>query len=109
MQNKAAQINRRISGGAMNLEERMQHQKELAERRRLWEEDFARRKEEERLQHAREELAREKQARLDSWMDNGGSPEDFDRAWPSIQTAILEERYNARQYARQARAEDIWS
>jgi hypothetical protein len=42
-------------------------------------------------------------------MENGGDPQDFDRAWPSIQTAILEERYNARQYARHARAEDIWS
>ena len=87
------------------IEEHMRHQKELAERRRLWEEDFARRKEEERLRLAREELAREKKHRLNSWMSNGGDPADFERAWPSMQTAIMQEKYRARQN----RAEDIWS
>jgi hypothetical protein len=86
-----------------SMEEEMQHRKELAERRRLWEEDFARRKEQERLQHARDELAREKKRRLDSWMDNGGDPQDFEGVWPAMRMAILEERYKSRR----ARAEDI--
>ncbi len=90
------------------INEQMRHQKELAERRRLWEEDFARKKEQERLQHARAELDREKKKRLDSWMENGGDPQDFDRAWPSIQREILEERYSTRQYERHARVEDIF-
>jgi hypothetical protein len=38
-------------------------------------------------------------------MENGGDPEAFERAWPSMQVAIMEERYKARL----AYAEDIWS
>ena len=93
----------------VEIDERTKWEMEKAEKRRLWEEDFARRKEEERLQHARDELAKEKKRRLDSWMSGGGDPADFDRAWPQIQTAILEERYNTQQYARHARVENIFS
>jgi hypothetical protein len=85
------------------LLEEMRRQKDLDERRRLWERDFAHKKEEERLRAARAELAREKKHRLDSWMSNGGDPQDFERAWPSIQTAIMEERYRSRR----EQAEDI--
>jgi hypothetical protein len=92
-----------------SIEERVKHQKELQERRRLWEEDFARKQEAERLQNARAELDREKKKRLDSWMENGGDPQDFDRAWPSIQREILEERYNTQRYASLARAEDLFA
>jgi hypothetical protein len=74
----------------------MKWAKEKAEKRRLWEENFARKKEEERMRHARDELAREKKSRLDSWMENGGSPEDFERAWPSMMRAVMEEKYRAR-------------
>jgi hypothetical protein len=91
------------------LDERVAHERELAERRKAWDQEHARRKEAERMQNARDELAREKKRRLDSWMEGGGSPEDFDRAWPSIQREILEERYNTRQYERHARVEDIFS
>jgi hypothetical protein len=103
MRNKTVQIIRGISGGGMDIDAQMKVQRDNAEKRRLWEEDFARRKEEERLQHARAELAREKKYRLDSWMSNGGDPKDFERAWPSMQTAILNEKYRSRL----ARAEDI--
>jgi hypothetical protein len=37
-----------------------------------------------------DELAREKKYRLESWMENGGDPEAFERAWPSMQVAIME-------------------
>jgi len=87
----------------MGMEEQIKWEAEKAEKRRLWEADFARRKEEERLQLAREELAREKKHRLDSWMSNGGDPQTFERAWPSTMQAIMEERYKTRQ----DRAEDI--
>src|SRR5215216_4157386 len=100
MPNKAAQINRGIFEGGrteVDIDAQVQHQKELAERRRLWEEDFARRKEEERLNRAREELAREKKHRLNSWMSNGGDPADFERAWPQMQQAIMEQKYRTRQ------------
>ena len=89
----------------MDVNADMKWAKEKAEKRRLWEEDFARKKDEERLRFAREELAREKKYRLESWMDNGGDPDAFERAWPSMQTAILQERYQSRH----ARAEDVWS
>ena len=88
-----------------SLEQRVEHRKELAEKRRIWEEEFARRKEEERLSLAREELAREKKHRLDSWMSNGGDPQDFERAWPSMMQDIMEERYRSRQ----ERAEDLFA
>jgi len=83
----------------------MKWAKEKAEKRRSWEVDFARRKEEERLQLAREELAREKKHRLDSWMSNGGDPETFERTWPSMMQDIMEERYRSRQ----ERAEDLFA
>src|SRR5215210_679405 len=87
----------------MDMEGQIKWEAEKAERRRIWEEDFARRKDEERLRLARAELAREKKHRLDSWMSNGGDPADFERAWPSMQTAIMQERYRTRL----ARAEDV--
>jgi hypothetical protein len=89
----------------VDIDAQVKRAKENADKRRMWEEDFARRKEEERLQLAREELTREKKHRLDSWMSNGGDPQDFERAWPSIQTAILEERYRSRR----ERAEDLFA
>ena len=89
----------------MDIDAQIMWEKEKAERRRIWEEDFARRKEEERLRLAREELAREKKHRLDSWMSNGGEPQDFERAWPSMMRDIMEERYRSRQ----ERAEDLFS
>jgi len=85
------------------MEGQIKWEAEKAEKRRLWEEDFARRKQQEGLQRARDELAREKKHRLDSWMSNGGDPADFERAWPSMQTAIMQERYRTRL----ARAEDV--
>jgi hypothetical protein len=88
-----------------HLEDRIKWEKEKAEKRRIWEEDFARRKEAERLILAREELAREKKHRLDSWMNNGGDSSDFERAWPSMMQAIMEERYRSRQ----ERAEDLFA
>jgi hypothetical protein len=108
MRNKAAQINHRISKEAeieVDIDEAVKWEMEKTEKRRLWEEDFARRKEEERLSLAREELAREKKHRLDSWMSNGGDPQDFERAWPSMMQAIMEERYRSRQ----ERAEDLFA
>jgi hypothetical protein len=108
MRNKAAQINRRISKGAekeVDIDKAIEWEREKAEKRRAWEEDFARRKEEERLRLAREELAREQKRRLDSWMSNGGDPSDFERAWPQMMASIMEERYRGRQ----ERAEDLFS
>jgi len=61
----------------MDMEGQIKWEAEKAEKRRLWEEDFARRKQQEGLQRARDELAREKKHRLDSWMSNGGDPADF--------------------------------
>ena len=81
----------------MDIDAQTKWEREKAEKRRVWEEDFARRKEEERLRLAREELAREKKHRLDSWMSNGGGPQDFERAWPSMMQDIMEERYRSRQ------------
>src|SRR5688500_13189894 len=91
------------------LDERVAHERELVERRAAWDQEHARKQEAERLQTAREELDREKKLRLDSWMENGGDPKDFDRAWPSMQTAIREERYKARRERAQERVEDLWS
>jgi hypothetical protein len=93
----------------VDIDAQIKWEREKAEKRRIWEEEFARRKEDERLQRARDELAREKQRRLDSWMSGGGDPADFAKAWPSIQREILEERYSTRQYERHARVEDIFS
>ena len=89
----------------MDIEAQIKWESEKAQKRRIWEEDFARRKEEERLRLAREELAREKKHRLDSWMSNGGDPQDFERAWPSMMQDIMEERYRSRQ----ERAEDLFA
>lgn len=89
----------------MDIEAQIKWEREKAKKRRIWEEDFARRKEAERLRLAREELAREKKHRLDSWMSNGADPEAFERAWPSMMQAIMEERYRSRQ----ERAEDLFS
>jgi hypothetical protein len=38
-------------------------------------------------------------------MSNGGDPEAFERAWPSMMRAIMEERYRSRQ----ERAEDLFA
>jgi hypothetical protein len=89
----------------VDIDTQIKWDREKAEKRRLWEEDFARRKQEERLRLAREELQREKKHRLDSWMSNGGEPEAFERAWPSIMAGIMEERYRSRQ----ERAEDLFA
>ena len=89
----------------MDINAQIQWEREKAEKRRIWEEEFARRKEEERLSLAREELAREKKHRLDSWMSNGGDPQDFERAWLSMMQDIMEERYRSRQ----ERAEDLFA
>jgi hypothetical protein len=108
MRNKAAQINRRISKEAekaVDIDAQIKWEKEKAETRRIWEQHFTRRKEEERLSLAREELAREKKHRLNSWMSNGGDPSDFERAWPQMMAGIMEERYRSRQ----ERAEDHFS
>src|SRR5215212_9119532 len=108
MRRKTLQIIRRISKEAekvVDIDAQIEWEKEKAEKRRVWEEEFARRKEAERLRLAREELAREKKHRLDSWMSNGGDPEDFERAWPSMMQDIMEERYRSRQ----GRAEDLFA
>jgi len=89
----------------VDADTQIRYAKENAEKRRIWEQEHARQKEQRRLQYAREELALEKKRRLESWMSGGGDPESFERAWPSMQTAILQERYQSRH----ARAEDVWS
>jgi hypothetical protein len=38
-------------------------------------------------------------------MSNGGDPQDFERAWPSIMQDIMEERYRSRQ----ERTEDLFA
>jgi hypothetical protein len=38
-------------------------------------------------------------------MSNGGDPESFERAWPSMMQAIMEESYRSRQ----ERAEDLFA
>ena len=38
-------------------------------------------------------------------MENGGDPEAFERVWPSVQVAIMEERYRSCQ----ERAEDLFA
>jgi hypothetical protein len=108
MWNKTAQIIRGIYKGGgtdVDIDAQIKWEREKAEKRRVWEENFARRKEEERLRLAREELAREKEHRLDSWMSNGGDVEAFERAWPQMMAGIMEERYKARR----ERAEDLFS
>jgi hypothetical protein len=83
MRRKTLQIIRGIYKGGetdVDIDAQIKWEREKAEKRRIWEEDFARRKEEERLRLAREELAREKKHRLDSWMSNGGDLSDFERA-----------------------------
>ena len=89
----------------MDIDAQIKWEREKAEKRRIWEENFARRKEEKHLSLAREELAREKKHRLDSWMSNGGDPSDFERAWPQMMAGIMEERYRSRQ----ERAEDLFA
>lgn len=91
------------------VDERVAHERGLAERRAAWDQEHARKQEAERLQHARDELAREKKLRLDSWMENGGDPKDFDRAWPQMQQNIMEERYKARREQAQGRVEDLFA
>jgi hypothetical protein len=108
MRRKTLQIIRGIYEGGetdVDIDAQIKWEREKAEKRRIWEEDFARRKEVERLQHAREELAREKKHRLDSWMSNGGDASDFERAWPQMIAGIMEERYRSRQ----ERAEDLFT
>jgi hypothetical protein len=108
MGRKAVQIIRGIYKGGetdVDIDAQIKWEREKAEKRRVWEEDFARRKEEKRLRLAREELAREKKSRLDSWMSNGGDPEAFERAWPQMMAGIMEERYRSRQ----ERAEDLFA
>ena len=108
MRRKTVQIIHGICKGDetdVDIDAQIKWEREKAEKRRVWEENFARRKEEERLNLAREELAKERKARLDSWMSNGGDPQDFERAWPSMMQAIMEERYRSRQ----ERAEDLFS
>jgi hypothetical protein len=89
----------------VDIDAQIKWEKEKAKKRRIWEEDFSRRKEEERLRLAREELAREKKHHLDIWMSNGGDPQAFEMAWPSMMQDIMEERYRSRQ----ERAEDLFS
>jgi hypothetical protein len=89
----------------VDIDAQIKWEREKAEKRRIWEEDFARKKEAERLRLAREELAREKKSRLDSWMSNGGDPESFEKAWPQMMQDIMEERYRSRQ----ERAEDLFA
>jgi uncharacterized protein with von Willebrand factor type A (vWA) domain len=91
------------------LAQRAAHKRELRERRTAWEQEHARKKEQERLSRAREELQEEKKRRLTHWMENGGDPADFDRAWPSMMQQIIEERYALEQYERLSRVEDIFS
>ena len=108
MRRKTVQIIRGIckgDGTDVDIDAQIKWEREKAEKRRVWEENFARRKEAERLRLAREELAREKKHRLDSWMSNGGDPQDFERAWPSMMQDIMEERYRSRQ----ERAEDLFA
>jgi hypothetical protein len=107
MRRKAIQVIRGIYKGGetdVGIDAQIKWEREKAEKRRIWEEDFARKKEAERLRLAREELAREKKHRLDSWMSNGGEPSDFERAWPQMMAGIMEERYRSRQ----ERAEDLF-
>jgi hypothetical protein len=108
MWNKTAQIIRGIYKGGgtdVDIDAQIKWEREKAEKRRVWEENFARRMEEERLRLAREELAREKKHRLNSWMSNGGDPADFERAWPQMQQVIMEQKYRSRQ----ERAEDLFA
>ena len=88
-----------------SMEEQMRRARENREKRAIWEREHAREKEQERLELARKELALEKKHRLESWMSNGGDPEAFERAWPSMMQAIMEERYRNRQ----ERAEDLFA
>jgi hypothetical protein len=61
------------------------------------------------LSRAREELQGEKERRLTFWMENGGDPADFAKAWPSMMQQIIEERYALEQYERLSRVEDLFA
>jgi hypothetical protein len=89
----------------MHIDEQTKIQQENAEKLAEWDALHQAEAERQRLQSACEELARERESRLRTWMEAGGSPEDFDKAWPSMQQALIMERHKARQ----DRAEDVWS
>lgn len=92
-----------------SLDERYQHERELAERRRLYDEEQAARKEVERVAGLRAEMEEHCRERMVEWMDHGGDPDDFKRVWPGMMKDFLDAKAIEREVSRDDSFEDIWS
>jgi hypothetical protein len=94
----------------MDLNEHMQHQKELAERRRAWEEERKAEAEQRERQEKQARLEAWLQSRRQSWMDHtggGSAPAEVMEAWRMEYIAERAADEEAERALRLSRAEDI--
>jgi hypothetical protein len=99
----------RISGGDMDLNDQMQHQKELAERRRLWEEQRKAEAEQREREEKQARLAAWLTSRRQSWVDHTGSEPAAEvmEAWRMEYIAERAADEEAAHALRLSQAEDI--
>jgi hypothetical protein len=82
----------------------------LAEERKMWEQQQAQRKEQERVSELRAEMDRYREERLTDWMEHGGDPAMFSQVWPSMMKDYLDGKVFEREAERAAKlAESIES
>jgi hypothetical protein len=68
------------------------HREELRQKRAAWERGREMQREGERVAGLRAELDAYRTSRQKAWMDHGGEPESFDRAWPGMMKDYLDAR-----------------
>jgi hypothetical protein len=90
-----------------DLERQVQHDHELRERRRQWEQQRAYEQEQERVADLRSEMNAYREQRLTDWMEHGGDPATFSQVWPQMMKDYLDGKQLARDAERLESFEDV--
>ena len=85
------------------IDEHMDHQRELGEKRRAWEESRKAQADAKRLHGLREEMDTYRDERLTDWMEHGGDEATFRQVWPQMQKDYLDGKQLEREAERAER------
>lgn len=81
---------------------------ENVEKRRQWEEERAARKEQERIDGLRREMAAYRKERFTDWTEHGGEPASIEQVWPQMMKDYLDRKQIDREIARDAAIEEAY-
>ena len=90
-----------------DAERRLQHERELSERRAEWEAMREAEADQARIADLRSEMDAYREQRLTDWMEHGGDPSTFSQVWPQMMKDYLDGKQLEREAGRLDSFEDV--